>query len=123
MTILKFHKRLYSTIKGIRYFKLLNTDITDEKWKKKFRTITKVCGIDKIKAVLYVPLDLFDRIVEVRACLESFIDLGYDLSLFQLDELEIMTQKQGYFLEVRTELVLQIYIVHKYRNRAINSRS
>ena len=67
-----------------------------------------MCGIDKIKAVLYVPLDLFDRIVEVRACLESFIDLGYDLSLFQLDELEIMTQKQGYFLEVRTELVLQI---------------
>ena len=87
---------------------MLNTDITDEKWKKKFRTITKVCGIDKIKAVLYVPLDLFDRIVEVRACLESFIDLGYDLSLFQLDELEIMTQKQGYFLEVRTELVLHI---------------
>ena len=91
---------LVCKIKGIRYFKLLNTDITDEKWKKKFRTITKVCGINKVKAVLYVPLDLFDRIVEVRACLESFIDLGYDLSLFQLDELEIMTQKQGYFLEL-----------------------
>ena len=91
---------LVCKIKGIRYFKLLDTDITENKWKKKFRTITKVCGIDKIKVVLYVPLDLFDRIVEVRACLESFIDLGYDLSLFQLDELEIMTQKQGYFLEL-----------------------
>lgn len=91
---------LVCKIRGIRYFKLLDTDITGEKWKKKFRTITKVCGIDRIKAVLYVPLDLFDRIVEVRACLESFIDLGYDLSLFQVDELEIMTQKQGYFLEL-----------------------
>ena len=52
---------LVCKIKNIRYFKLLDTDITDDKWKKKFRTITKVCGIDKIRAVLYVPLDLFDR--------------------------------------------------------------
>lgn len=91
---------LVCKIKNIRYFKLLDTDITDDKWKKKFRTITKVCGIDKVQAVLYVPLDLFDRIVEVRACLESFIDIGYDLSLFQTEELEIMTQKQNYFLEL-----------------------
>ena len=63
-------------IKGIRMFKLLDTDITAQKWKKKFRSITKICGLDKLKAALYVPLELFDRITEVKACLESFIDIG-----------------------------------------------
>ena len=56
--------------------------------------------MDKLKAALFVPLELFDRITEVRACLESFIECGYDLSLFQPEELEIMTQKQGYFQEI-----------------------
>ena len=87
-------------IKGIRMFKLLDTDITADKWKKKFRSITKICGLDKQKAALYVPLELFDRITEVRACLESFIDIGYDLSLFEPEELEIMTQKTSYFQEI-----------------------
>ena len=91
---------LVCRIRNIRMFKLLDTDITGDKWKKKFRSITKICGLDKVKACLYVPLDLFDRIVEVRACLESFIDIGYDLSLFNPEELEIMTQKQGYFQEL-----------------------
>jgi hypothetical protein len=91
---------LICKIRHIRFFKLLNTDIYEDKWKKKFRSITKICGLDKVQACLYVPLDLFDKIIEVRACLESFIDIGYDLSLFQVEELEIMCQKQGYFLEL-----------------------
>ena len=35
---------------------------------------------------------------KVRSCLESFIDLGYDLSLFESEELEIICQKQGYLV-------------------------
>ncbi len=35
---------------------------------------------------------------QVRSCLESFIDLGYDLSLFESEELEIVCQKQGYLV-------------------------
>ena len=63
------------------------------------RAITKVCGLEKKKACLYVPLEIFAK-YEVRASIESIIDVGYDLSLFSAEELEIMCQRQGYFLNM-----------------------
>ncbi len=92
--------QLVCKIKSIRFFKLLDTDFLKDKWKKKFRSITKICGLDKMTACLYVPVNVFAMNTEVRACLESFIDIGYDLSLFNPEELEIMTQKPSYFLEL-----------------------
>ena len=59
----------------------------------------KVCGLEKQQACLYVPLELF-KSEEVRASIESIIDVGYDLSLFEAEELEIMCQRQGYFLNM-----------------------
>ena len=66
---------------------------------KKLRAITKVCGLEKRRACLYVPLEIFAK-HEVRASIDSMIDVGYDLSLFSAEELEIMCQRQGYFLNM-----------------------
>ena len=63
------------------------------------RAITRVCGLERKKACLYVPLEIFGA-PEVRASIESIIDVGYDLSLFTAEELEIMCQRQGYFLDM-----------------------
>ena len=66
---------------------------------QKLRAITKVCGLEKRRACLYVPLEIFAK-HEVRASIDSMIDVGYDLSLFSAEELEIMCQRQGYFLNM-----------------------
>ena len=58
-----------------------------------------MCGLEKQRACLYVPLELFGA-QDVRASIESIIDVGYDLSLFSAEELEIMCQRQGYFLSI-----------------------
>ena len=63
------------------------------------RAITKVCGLERKRACLYVPLDIFGS-HEVKSSIESMIDVGYDLSLFSAEELEIMCQRQGYFLNM-----------------------
>ncbi len=67
---------------------------------KKLRAITKVCGLERKRACLYVPLEIFGNIKEVKSSIESMIDVGYDLSLFSAEELEIMCQRQGYFLNM-----------------------
>ena len=36
----------------------------------------------------------------MKSSIESIIDVGYDLSLFSAEELEIMCQRQGYFLNM-----------------------
>ena len=66
---------------------------------QKLRAITKVCGLEKKRACLYVPLEIFAQ-HQVRASIDSMIDVGYDLSLFSAEELEIMCQRQGYFLNM-----------------------
>ena len=66
---------------------------------QKLRAITKVCGLEKKRACLYVPLEIFAK-HEVRSSIDSMIDVGYDLSLFSAEELEIMCQRQGYFLNM-----------------------
>ena len=66
---------------------------------QKLRAITKVCGLEKKRACLYVPLEIFAK-HEVRASIDGMIDVGYDLSLFSAEELEIMCQRQGYFLNM-----------------------
>ncbi len=107
--------QMVCNVKGIRFFKLLDTDFKQGRWKKKFRSITKICGLDKIPACLFVTMDAFNKDTEVKACLESFIDIGYDLSLFNPEELEIMCQKQGYFLELskHTKMYFHCVIVGK----------
>ena len=86
-------------IKGVRLFKLTNCDIASDTWMKKLRAITRVCGLERKMACLYVPLEIFAA-PEVRSSIESIIDVGYDLSLFTAEELEIMCQRQGYFLNM-----------------------
>ena len=55
--------------------------------------------MEKQPACVYLPLELLQN-REVRASIESIVDCGYDLSLFTAEELEVMCQRQGYFLNI-----------------------
>ena len=59
---------------------------------------------------------------KVRSCLESFIDLGYDLSLFESEELEIICQKQGYLVTFFTQCPPFNGITLGYHNSDSNNR-
>jgi hypothetical protein len=40
--------------------------VAEERWRKKFRTVSKLSGIEKRKTCLFVPMEIFDEIAEVQ---------------------------------------------------------
>lgn len=56
---------LVCRIRGIRFFGLTRSDVAEERWRKKFRTVSKLSGIEKRKTCLFVPMEIFDEIAEV----------------------------------------------------------
>ena len=70
------------------------------RWRKKLRAVTKQSGVEGKRCCLRVSLDILKASAEVKSCLDSIIDLGYDLSLFERAELDIMCTKTGYFLNI-----------------------
>ncbi len=64
---------LVCRIRGIRFFGLTHSDISEERWRKKFRTVSKLSGIEKKKTCLFVPLEIFDEIAEVKNKKKPFL--------------------------------------------------
>jgi len=52
---------------------LTHSDISEERWRKKFRTVSKLSGIEKKKTCLFVPLEIFDEIAEVKNKKKPFL--------------------------------------------------
>ena len=88
------------------------TDFESNNWKNLFRQVIRITGLEKKKCVLYIGATQ-DRLINQNciSSLESLVNFGMDLLLFERPELQVILESEGGMSAVATEVLKNFHCI------------